>query len=155
MSRKLVTDPWNQNGRKLIRSRDGDALCIFENRPRIFWTYDDQGENDWRLEINCRQTNPYWMWYTYSSDRILNVSGRLLYTSHNIAIPIPGEIEAHFNVGDTSIQYERALTFWVYGLKIHLMAHTGSGIQRDSIFATLESAAGHIFVNGVDRGKWS
>lgn len=159
--RKLTTTPCSRDlvsGRKLLRSRNGHALTWIQKPVSIFWTYDDGGENDPGLDLAG--------WPGFGNFRRLNLPGSItLHTddslSHRSTVRMwPYEMVYAFLSEGSS---PRGMTFWMFGLKIHVTACEPVPLDEEADFFLCKierkreeggTWTRNVLVNGVDRGPW-
>lgn len=169
---KLATSPWSptiSTGRKILRTRYGKALNLIKSPYRIFWTYDDGGENDPDLVI----------WYRGSYADF----GRIYNPDYDIAgqVNLPGSRpvytcrESNYRTGannsgpthywailtydhPSSEGRERGMTFWLFGQEIHVTAKRTNFVEGAETYlgyATTDYVhTNRIYVNDTYRGEW-
>ena len=160
----LTTNPWAdiQNGRKILRSRTGKNLTLISKPVRVFWTYDDMGENDMALEIYAVHKNGFsarWNMRERQEQgeiKKLNASGSYhLYTCPSLDwyVNFYGYLTLETFMRDTD--RTRRMTFWVFGMKIHVTASNQEVSESENFIAKTEILSGRrVYVNDVYRGIW-
>ena len=162
----LTTNPWGpdiQNGRKILRTRNGNALSRITKPVCVFWTYDDMGENDMALEIYATRKNG-WGWRFSIKNHMedvgdikkLNMPGSYhLYT----CLDLDWHVNRYDYLTLTTFMRDtdrtRRMTFWVFGMKIHVTASNQESSESVNFIAKTEILSERrVFVNDVYRGVW-
>lgn len=163
---KLTTNPWSPDiadGRKVLRSRNKQALDMIGRPVGLFWIYDDRGEQDPELEIWAVEPEPGINGFTYRSSSywgsfLLNVPCQFpVYT-----LPPDLDLELQLYARHLDIRAillptrnrSRGMTFWVFGMKIHVLVRYADLVTEPECFvAGVDiSPDRRVTVNGVDRG---
>lgn len=167
---KLATNPWSptiSTGRKILRTRNGKALNRLKSPYRIFWTYDDGGENDPDLLVYKRREG-----YVYpgrGAEQINLPGQRPVYTYKpgqrdiDAGYPVQSDFWAILTSDhESSAGRERGMTFWILGQKIHVVAKRSDFVKDSETYlgyvqfaeAPVDGQPRAYLVNGIYRGVW-
>ena len=159
---KLTINPFSpdfENEKKILRNRDGKKLTRFSNVICFFWKYGDGGSDHDDKALEIHWTVPGSIPGGYGSEGVkrLNVSGSCTYYTHP-ALDYWSQawVRMYFYAWLPPSESPRPMTFWVYGLKVNVIANDEMPFRttNENFIAKTERTSGHIFVNDVDRGPW-